>query len=189
MPDEPSSDRKSGFLAFWTTLPGILTGLAALITAIVGAVGLWKTQSGGDSTPTSPGEPVTATSTAETGRQGSGSGVLAKGRLSLVSGDWADLERGQVGSAVAGDVTFGPETTPTLHAAGAASLAPVDARPTKRSCVSALTARSDSFELVSRVETKWICVSTTEKNVAAVRILSSPGPGNAKLVLGYTVWP
>ena len=41
MPDEPSPDRKGGFLAFWTTLPGILTGLAALITAIVGAVGLW----------------------------------------------------------------------------------------------------------------------------------------------------
>jgi hypothetical protein len=41
MPDEPSSDRKGGFPAFWTTLPGILTGLAALITAIVGAVGVW----------------------------------------------------------------------------------------------------------------------------------------------------
>jgi hypothetical protein len=41
----PEQDRKSGFLAFWATLPGILTGLAALITAVVGAVGLWKSRS------------------------------------------------------------------------------------------------------------------------------------------------
>src|SRR5580765_698092 len=49
---EPSNERKGGFLAFWTTLPGILTGVAALITAIVGVVGLWKSQNDGSSAPT-----------------------------------------------------------------------------------------------------------------------------------------
>jgi hypothetical protein len=62
----PEQDRKGGFLAFWTTLPGILTGLAALITAVVGAIGLWKSQSGGNHPSASPESSLT-TSTNETG--------------------------------------------------------------------------------------------------------------------------
>ena len=33
MPDEPAPPRRSGFLAFWTSLPGVLTGVAAVIAA------------------------------------------------------------------------------------------------------------------------------------------------------------
>src|SRR2546423_7306305 len=106
MPDEPSSDRRSGFLAFWTTLPGILTGLAALLTAIVGAVGLWKSQGGGNSGTSS--ESLVATSTAETGASGGATG--GHGRLTLVRNDSADLERGQIVNSTDADLTFGPET-------------------------------------------------------------------------------
>jgi hypothetical protein len=184
MPDEPSSDRRGGFLAFWTTLPGILTGVAALITAIVGAIGLWKSQSGGNTAPGSANPPVTATSATETS-----SGQVARGRLSLVRGDWADLERGQVGNSTNADVIFGPGSTPTLLPAASASLAPLQARPTKRSCTTALRARHDTSEIISELDTNRICVSTTEGHVAVVRIISVPGVGSAKLVLGYTVWP
>jgi hypothetical protein len=185
MPDEPSSERRGGFLAFWTTLPGILTGVAALITAIVGAIGLWRSQSDGNSAG-STNQPVTATSAAQTGTS---SGHVARGRLSLVRGDWADLERGQVGNSTDADVTFGPGTTPTLLSAGSAFLAPAQARPTKRSCTTALRARHDTSEIVSELDTNRVRVSTTEGHVAVARIISAPGVGSAKLVLGYTVWP
>jgi hypothetical protein len=185
VPEEPSSDRKGGFLAFWTTLPGILTGLAALITAIVGAIGLWKTQSGGNSSPTTTAEKVTSSPTTTGGQA---AGVLAAGRLSLLRGDAADLERGQIGLSADTDLSFGLETTPTLHAGASAFLAPVDTAPKKGDCFAALKGRHDSLELVSQIETKWTCVSTTEGNVAVLRIVSAPGVGSPKLVLSYTVW-
>ncbi|HEY6151277.1 MAG TPA: hypothetical protein VIW19_12220 [Gaiellaceae bacterium] len=178
MPDEES--RKSGFLTFWTTLPGILTGLAALITAVVGALALFKTSDNGNHKGVDTGTPVTINV--------SHSQSKSSGRLSLVSGDPADLETGQIGQSIDADVAFGPETTPTLGATPSASLAPVDTRPTRAECAAALRARHDGAEIVSRVERKWICVSTAEKNIAVVRILSAPGPGSAKLVLGYTAW-
>src|SRR3982074_1277569 len=90
-----------GFWAFWTTLPGALTGLAALITAIVAAVGLMRGfgvqeplpgagQSSGGLTSPSPAA-------------GSGTGVPSassstrNGHLSIHSEDYVDLESGRVG--------------------------------------------------------------------------------------------
>ena len=43
------NDNGSGGRTFWTTLPGLLTGLAALITAVVGAVALFVGTGSGDS--------------------------------------------------------------------------------------------------------------------------------------------
>ena len=174
-------NRKSGFLAFWTTLPGILTGLAALITSVVGAVTLFKTQGGGNEKSATPGSSSVTIDVSQGPKASSG-------RLSLRRGDSADLEGGQVGQPPNADLTFGLETTPTLHYTGTSSFAPVDAQPTKSDCEAALRGRSDVTELVSEVQRRWVCVSTTEGNVAVVRTLSPPGVGNAKLVLGYTVW-
>ena len=179
----PEQERKGGFLAFWTTLPGILTGLAALITAIVGAIGLWKATDNGSSSPTTAGGTVATSETSTVA-----SGFLSSGRISLVRSDPADLERGLIGQSADADVMFGPESTPTLHAGAEAFLAPVDTRPAKSACVAALNGRHDTQELVSEIERKWTCVSTTEGNVAVVRVISAPGVGSAKLVLGYTVW-
>ena len=180
-------DRKGGFLAFWTTLPGILTGLAALITAVVGAIALFKTQDNGSSGSSPANPPAAITSSGKTTRS---QGTVVKGRVSLVRGDSADLERGLIGNSTDVDLTFGPETTPTIHYAGASTsfFAPVDARPTKSACVAALNGRHDTEELVSEIERKWTCVSTTEGNVAIVRVVSAPGVGSAKLVLSYAVW-
>jgi hypothetical protein len=44
-----------GFWSFWTTLPGILTGLAGLLTAIIAVVGLWRSLGWGGGTPSAPG--------------------------------------------------------------------------------------------------------------------------------------
>jgi hypothetical protein len=177
MPDEPSSDRKGGFLAFWTTLPGILTGLAALITAIVGAVGLWKSQSGGGDNG-GVQAPVVAT-TDITG---------VSHQLSLPPGDGADLEKGQIGSLVNTDLAFGPESTPTLRAGASTFFAPVEGTPNKARSAAALSSRHDTSEIVSQVERSWVCMST-EGKVAGVRIIKAPGVGSAKLVLAYVIWP
>jgi hypothetical protein len=182
-------DRKATFLAFWTTLPGILTGLAALVSAVVGGIALWKTQSGGgDNSPTAAPRTVTLSSapTVGAGGQSKISPFLASGRLSLFRGDSADLERGKIGESTEADLSFGPESTPTLRAAATASLAAVNRRPTKPACVAALRRRGDSFEVVSQVETKWTCVSTTDGNVGVMRILKVVA--SVEVVLDYVVW-
>jgi hypothetical protein len=183
MPGEPSNDRKGGFLAFWTTLPGILTGLAALITAIVGAVGLWRSQHDVSSAPT-----TAATTSVESTAGGGGASVTGRGRLSLGSGDEADLEQGQIGTSSTADLIFGPESTPTVLATGSSFLAPAAGTLTKAGCTRALRTRHDTFELVSRASEQGLCVSTVEGNVAGVRIVKRPGVGNANLVLAFTVW-
>jgi len=187
MPDEES--RKSGFLAFWTTLPGILTGLAALITAIVTAIGVWKTESGGNSN-SSPANlpPSISVSSGTVPSQGSSSSKR-RGQLALARDDEADLEGGQVGFSANADVQFGPETTPNLFGANSAFLAPLEGKPTKRACTAALNARHDAFEVLPQLDTKRICVSTSEGHIAVVQVVREPGVGNAKLVLAYTVFP
>ena len=178
MPDEPSSDRKGGFLAFWTTLPGILTGLAALITAIIGAVGLWKSQSGGGDNGGAQAPVVATTDITGVSHQ-----------LSLAPGDGADLEKGQIGSLVNADLAFGPESTPTLRAGASTFFAPVEGTPNKARCTAALSSRHDTSEIVSQVERSWVCVSAVEGKVAGVRIIKAPGVGSAKLVIAYVIWP
>ena len=175
MPDEPSPDRKGGFLAFWTTLPGILTGLGALITAIVGVVGLWKFQSGGGD---NGGAQAPLTDITGVSHQ-----------LSLAPGDGANLEKGQIGSLVNTDLAFGPESTPTLRAGASTFFAPVEGTPNKARCTAALSSRHNTSEIVSKVERSWICVSTIEGKVAGVRIIKAPSVGSAKLVLAYVIWP
>jgi hypothetical protein len=182
VPGEPSSDRKGGFLAFWTTLPGILTGVAALITAVVGVIGLWKSQSGDGSDNGTPATVIATTDIVGTSHN------RLSGRLSLARGDSADLEQGQIGSSPTADLTFGPETTPTLRNAGSTFFAPFKGVPTRTRCGLALRGRHDTSELVAQFEGSWICVSTAEGNVAAVKILSAPGVGSSKLVLAFTAW-
>ena len=82
------------------------------------------------------------------------------------------------------------ETTPTIHYSGTSTsfFAPIDAAPSKSDCVVALNGRHGTQQLVSEIERKWTCVSTTEGSFAVVRVISAPGVGSAKLVLGYTVW-
>jgi hypothetical protein len=184
--------RSGGFLAFWTTLPGILTGVAAVVTAIVGLVTIVQSGSNGGSAPAAQTAAVTSpaatTGLAATTGASTPAGVLAHGRLSMNRDDSADLEQGVIVNSATSDVTFGPESTPYLHSAIDAFLAPVQAPATKSACTHALTARHDAFEALPQLDTKWICVSTTEGHVAVVHIVGVPGVGSAQLVIDYIVW-
>jgi hypothetical protein len=195
MPNSPPSSESGGkgqgrFLAFWTTLPGILTGVAALLTAIVGLVALLNSGSSGDSTPASvPGASSVTTPVKKPGVTGAEtSGVLAHGRLALTRGDYADLERGLIEISPTADLIFGPESTPHLFATADAFLVPTHGAGSKRVCTTALSARHDTFEILPQLGARPVCVSTTEGNVAAVTIVSLPGVASAQLVIGYTVW-
>lgn len=130
MPGSGGDDNgKSPFLTFWTTLPGILTGVAAVITATVGLVTLLNSGSAGDDQPASSlGQPqVTTPATSSTTEPTAGEAepeVLAHGRLAMVRGDQADLERGLIETSPRADLIFGPESTPHLFATASAFLAP-----------------------------------------------------------------
>ena len=53
--NEQTGGGRASFVAFWTTLPGILTGIAAVLTATVAVVGLSRAVGG-----TTPGPPPSA---------------------------------------------------------------------------------------------------------------------------------
>jgi hypothetical protein len=195
-PGEPPKAKNGsggGFLAFWTTLPGILTGVAALITAIVGLATLVHSWTGSSQDAAPPQTPAAATDSAPATSESTSSGQQTTGtvessRLALRRGDAADLEHGQIGFSATEDIMFGPETTPSLHAAGTAFLAPIQTTPSKPTCRRALSGRRDTAEAIPDLSAPWICVSTTEGHIAAVEILRAPGVGSVELELKYSVW-
>jgi hypothetical protein len=194
MPEEDAGKvTKGGFLAFWTTLPGILTGVAAVITASLGLATFLhsnKPSVRAAVTPSTDTQPAATTVATSATGAAAGAAILAHGRLSLRRGDEADLETGVIENSLSTDLSFGPESTPWLHTAGGGDsfFAPVPGEPTKARCVSALTHRRDPFEELPDLGTRWVCVSTNEGHVAAVEILALPGVGNSELRLAYTVW-
>jgi hypothetical protein len=199
--EEPLSQdpprRSAGrFWAFWTTLPGVLTGVAALITAVIGLVTLFHSAGGSSAPPvasTSENGPAVV-STSEPSTTGQAPGVLAHGQLSMSPGDHADLEHGRVGNAVSnGDLSLlgagvGGHVYELTSLGG--SLAPVSGRAINRAtCVAALNAHTDSYEYLSGFDVgSQLCVQTSENNVAVVRIVVGPGVGSKQFVYAYTVW-
>lgn len=71
MRDDGKGAERTGFWAFWTTLPGILTGLATLITAIVALVAAFggSSDSDRDGTQTTPGSASESGSSPASSRQ------------------------------------------------------------------------------------------------------------------------
>lgn len=199
-PTEPSKDGSGrgsrGFLAFWTTLPGILTGVAALITAVVGLATLVNSWTGDGQTASpsvtaaaSNSSNTSATTSSGAGASGQDSaGTVENGPLTLHRGQEADLEQGLIGVSPNDDVMFGPESTPYLYAAATAFLAPIQKAPSKATCRHALSGRRDAFEAIPELSTPWVCVSTSEGHIAFVEILRAPGVGSADLKLRYTTW-
>ncbi|CAN5319190.1 hypothetical protein BH18ACT14_BH18ACT14_08130 [soil metagenome] len=192
-PPESNSSGKGGFLTFWTTLPGILTGIAALITAIVGLATFLHSGKNTASTASpeqSLAETAISTTAATTSNSGSSgpAGTIKEGRLALGRGDAADLEHGVIGFTSNDDIMFGPESTPYLYASDTAFLAPIQTPPSKRACESVLSQRRAAFESIPELLAPWVCVSTSEGHVANVKIVRTPGVGSAQLLLKYTVW-
>jgi hypothetical protein len=203
----PSYDGRNGggrgFWGFWTSLPGVLTGVAALITAVVGVVTL--VQSPGGAAPsgapaavasgTTPAVgPTPGTSASASSAGGTGSSAVVHGHISMSPGDHADLESGGVGNAVPnadlsllGDGVGG-------HVYELTSLGGAIARFSGRAgdragCAAALTTHHDAYEYLSDLQVgSQLCVQTSENHVADLRVIGTPGVGVAQFVYAYTVW-
>ena len=141
------------------------------------------TWNGEGQTASSPAPPAgsNSSSTSVTTPSGSGAsgrdseGIAESGRLALHRGDEADLEQGLIGVSPNDDVMFGPESTPYLHAAGTAFLAPIQEPPSEASCRDALSGRRDAFEAIPTLSAPWVCVSTSEGHLASLRFCEHRG--------------
>lgn len=201
--DDTRTGRGRGFWAFWTTLPGVLTGLAALVTALVGVVTLVQSQGGAapSGTPaaaangttsavvSTPGASISASSAA-----GAGSTAVVHGHISMSPGDQADLESGGVGNAVPNaDLSLlgngvGGQVYELTSLGG--SIARFSGRAIDRAgCAATLTTHHDAYEYLSDLHVgSQLCVQTTENHVAGLRVIGMPGVGVSQFVYAYTIW-
>jgi hypothetical protein len=193
--------RRAGFLAFWTTLPGIFTGVAALITAIVGLIALFNTSGGGQSSPAAPitsglanqaeASQAAPSSGLATAMSNQPAGVLVTGNIRMSGAVDLDLEKGVVGLGVPGRDLY-------LYCSGVDCLLTVDdgvlmtvaeGTGSKPACISALNSRHDLSLNLSRLSTgQTLCVQTNDGHVGALRILGLPGVGTTEFVFSYTLW-
>jgi hypothetical protein len=185
---------KEGFLAFWTTLPGILTGVAALIAAIVSLVALLNTSGDKSTTPPASGstvpQPVSPDATRSTAPKSSG-GVFAQGEMTMMTPDDADLDGGHVGTSVSGSdlYLYCSAGECLLNPVGSGLMTRTSGPADKSTCTAALEARHDGALYLSQLEKNaWLCLQTSEAHIAALEPTSVPGVGTAKFVFRYTVW-
>jgi hypothetical protein len=198
MPDSDASPtsqtaRHGGFWTFWTTLPGILTGVAALLTAIVGLVtvlnrtGRERSVAANDKVmpiPSSSTEPrATSSSPPE--------GVFAKGRLTMKSPDGADLEKGLAGSAVTGgaDLYLSCSGVDCLLNPMSSLMSVTEGPGDKASCTSALRSRRDGAVRLQQLRAgQVLCVQTSDGHIGALEILGLPGVGSTEFAFDYTLF-
>lgn len=185
-----------GFLAFWSSLPGVLKGLAAVITAAIALLGVWRSLDGGDdetaTVSTSGGAGTTVAGT--TGKPVAPSGdALAEGRLTLQDKDSANLQakRVRIGDPNA-DLSLQGAGTPDfgiLYAPYGGLLAETTGAVDKAGCVEALTARSgDRVMLADLRPGSKLCLKTGPGTIALLEIVSAPVIGSPELVFEYTLW-
>jgi hypothetical protein len=167
----------SKLLAFWSTLPGILTGLAALITAMVGLVAF-----------------LTADHRADDEQRGQGASPDggASDSVTMSSGDYADLEQSRVGSGFTGsDLRFECAAGNCyLRVIGGGGITLVGGPVDRSGCVSALKARQE--RLLTSIEEDLtpgnrFCVQTNIAGIALAEIIAAPDVGTTDLILDYTL--
>ena len=191
---------ETGRLAFWTTIPGVLTGLAALLTAIGGlAVVLHGT--GGTAGHGSVAETNTVTrdngaaisavpSPLGTSSTSGTDGILAQSTLSMRVGDVANLEEGKVGSVYAPDLSFFYcSASRCLIQSLSGFLTVADVSASRASCVSALHARNDgTVDLTKLIVGSTLCTQTSSGHIAGLQVTGLPGVGSVNLTFAYSVW-
>jgi hypothetical protein len=201
---------------FWTTLPGVLTGVAALLTAVTGLVALVLTGPLAESRDQNVAQSRDAETvalnpsegeTSNTDRSASESdsvptgrvrgAVVIDGRLEMKDGDWADLTSGTVGSGPTNYdyllklIDYGTREAPTLYSAKFARAEP---SPTFDQCVTLLTKRQDSELDVSPNPqgeqigpNDWFCLRDNPHQIASAKIEGvSIDPPTVSL--SYTLW-
>ena len=175
--------------SFWTTLPGILTGLAALITALVGVVALVSQQHGDPPSGKTQNGPVTGQGTTATPPssasaepQGGQSPVTVS--ATMQPDDFLDVDTGQVGTGVNGELALREGAWLQLFK-GRTAVVPKETD--QAGCVSALQHRSDSGVSSDRLAAGAVlCLSTDQGNLAEARF-SPPDPTEA-VTVDLTVW-
>lgn len=188
---------RAGSRAFWTTLPGILTGLAALLTAIGGLIVVLNGMGddGGragargetstilrDGTPTS-GPPFSLVTPSDTD-------ALLQGTLSMKSPDDANLDRGVVGSVSPSDLyLYCAGLSCHLTPVGSGLMTVAGRAGTKAECVAALNARNDGTLDLSKLATgSTLCTQTGQGHVARLQVTALPGLGSSNFTFAYYVW-
>jgi hypothetical protein len=198
MPDSDASPtsqtaHRGGFWTFWTTLPGILTGVAALLTAIVGLITVLN-RPGRDRSVTANDKatPTASSSAPEPGATPSSSpvGVLAKGHLAMRSPDDADLEKGLVGSGVSGgDLYLYCSGIDCLLNPMSSLMTVTEGRGDKASCTAALRSRRDGAVHLQQLRAGQIlCVQTADGHIGALENLGLPGVGSTEFTFDYTLF-
>lgn len=193
--DEPgrSSPRENGFLAFWKTLPGILTGVAAVLTAIGGLAAVWINFSG----PPEQEPPATTTDAVRTPQATPTSapsasagpndaGVLHEDRIEMVDTDYVDLEAGKIGrpSAITDLYLHGTDQILAYY-----GMTPVSGPMTKSACAAVLAKRNNGGARISQVAaSQWLCVQTKAGHLGGMRIAQRPAPGRPSVVFEYVIW-
>jgi hypothetical protein len=127
---------------------------------------------------------TTAASTAEGGE------VIRRAEVTLGDRDNIDFVDGQVSNGYFGDVIL-QGTSPdlgnltTIRTAMAKTAGPTD----RAGCIKALDARRvDRLDFSELPAGAWVCLTTEEGNVVALRIVRPVAIGHPQLVFDYTVW-
>ena len=190
----------TGRWAFWTTVPGVLTGLATLLTAIGGFVvvlhGMGGKAGPGSVAETSPltrdnGTAISAVpSPLATSFSSGAGGILAQSTLSMRVGDVANLEKGEVGSVYAPDLSFFYcSTSRCLIQSLSGFMTAADVSASKASCVAALHARNDeTVDLTKLVVGSTLCTQTSGGHIARLQVTGLPGIGSVTFTFSYAVW-
>lgn len=187
---------RGGFWAFWTTLPGILTGSAALLTAIVGLLTLLRGSSNeADDPRIDPAGPSAAIVEEEDGLpprpdSASAAGVFVQGRLTMRSPDSADLETGLVGSSPSGaDLYLYCSGIECILNGMSSLMAVADSAGDRPACVRVLSARRDqALDLGTLRPGQSLCLQTAEGHVGVLQVVALPGVGSIDFVFAYTLW-
>ena len=195
MPESDSSPgaqsaRRSGFWTFWTTLPGILTGIAAVITASVGLItmlnrpGRERSVTANDRAIPAQGNPraePTPTSSSVP------PGVFSQGRLTMKSPDGADLENGIAGSG--GDLYLYCSGIECLLNPMSSLMSVTEGPGDKASCIAALRSRRDGAVGLQDLRVGQIlCIQTPEGHVGSLKIVSLPGVGSIEFIFDYILF-
>jgi hypothetical protein len=190
--------------SFWTSLPGILTGIAALITALVGVVALVlgmrdrpdPATSSGDATEAQvdgTAAPPTADMSQSSDGTGAGasgtgaSGGAASGAITLVMarGDGLDIDENLVGNGVRdADVSY-YRGNGYLYLKGVSNAVVVGGTD-QAGCEEALDQRSDDYVTPDQFGDVTICI-LTEGGVMA-RIRPSERDASDRITMELITW-
>ena len=182
------NDNGSGRRTFWTTLPGLLTGLAALITAVVGAIALFVGMTGSGDSDAHPestngasrGGLAGATSSEPTG----GGSRVVRATVLLRPSESLDVTTGQVGGQM--DVNWAGGQ---LNLYGKKNV--VEDGPTGEArCARAVASHGSGIAYLSGdslARPQHICLLTTSGTLAELEV--SPPDAHNRVDIRLTSWP